>query len=260
VTADPKVYTKENPLVVFKMLKADGSAPWGKGKWPLPKGGERGDILRARGTLAVCANGLHGFKGTLSMVRSRLFSEALFVAELWGDMIEEDYKVCVRFGRICYKVEGWNETTARLFAADCAEHVLANFTTKYPNDKRPALAIFAARQRAFDFVYDSAADRAACSAACSAAHRAACSAADRAAYSAAYRAADSAAHSAADRAADSAAHSAADSAAHSAAYSAADRAADSAETEWQAQRLNAYLTGAVDLEAIKESVRPKEEA
>ena len=37
-----KVYTEENPLVVFKMLHADGSAPWGKGKWPLPKNGKRG--------------------------------------------------------------------------------------------------------------------------------------------------------------------------------------------------------------------------
>ena len=33
-----KVYTEENPLVVFKMLHADGSAPWGKGKWSLPNG------------------------------------------------------------------------------------------------------------------------------------------------------------------------------------------------------------------------------
>ena len=172
--------------------------------------------MGASGNLEICANGLHGFRGTLSLVRSRLFAETLFVAELWGEVIEAENKVCARFGRLCYKVEGWNETTARLFAADCAEHVLANFEAEYPNDKRPSLAIFAARQRAFDFVYDSAAH----------------SAASSAAYSAAYRAADSAAYSAAYR----------------------------AETEWQAQRLHAYLTGAVDLEAIKESVRPKEGA
>jgi hypothetical protein len=199
-----KVYTEENPLVVFKMLNADGSAPWGKGKWPLPKDGKRGATMGVIGDLEVCVNGLHGFKGTLSMVRSRLFAEYLFVAELWGEVIEGDNKVCARFGRLCYKVEGWNETTARLFAVDCAEHTLANFEKKYPNDNRPSLAIFAARQRAFDFDYDRAASYAA------------------------------------------------NSAANSAAYS--------AETNWQAHRLHAYLTGAVDLEAIKESVRPKEGA
>ena len=37
---------------------------------------------------------------------------------------------------------------ARLFAADCAEHVLPLFETLYPNDNRPRLAITAARQYA----------------------------------------------------------------------------------------------------------------
>ena len=41
-----------------------------------------------------------------------------------------------------------DETTHRLlasWAADCAEHVLPLFTTKYPEDDRPARAIEAAR-------------------------------------------------------------------------------------------------------------------
>ena len=37
---------------------------------------------------------------------------------------------------------------ARLFAADCAEHVLPLFETLYPSDNRPRLAITAARQYA----------------------------------------------------------------------------------------------------------------
>lgn len=42
-------------------------------------------------------------------------------------------------------VEG-GDNTLRLWAADCAEHVLHFFTDKYPDDKRPAEAIKAARQ------------------------------------------------------------------------------------------------------------------
>jgi len=42
----------------------------------------------------------------------------------------------------------------RLWAADCAEHVLHLFTDKYPNDNRPAKAIKAARQFAHGEITD----------------------------------------------------------------------------------------------------------
>ena len=40
----------------------------------------------------------------------------------------------------------WNERTARLFAADCAEHVLPFFETRCPDDTRPREAIEVARR------------------------------------------------------------------------------------------------------------------
>lgn len=39
----------------------------------------------------------------------------------------------------------WNETTQRLFAADCAERVLHLYEAKYPSDNRPRRAIEVAR-------------------------------------------------------------------------------------------------------------------
>lgn len=40
----------------------------------------------------------------------------------------------------------WNSTTQRLFAVDCAEHVLHIYESNYPNDDRPRKAIDVARR------------------------------------------------------------------------------------------------------------------
>jgi hypothetical protein len=100
---------------------------------------------------------------------------------------------------------------ARLFACDCAESVLDNFESKYPQDGRVRECINVSRLFARGETNDEA-----WSAARSAAYSAARSAADLAAWSAAYSAARSAAWSAARSAAWSAADSAADLAAYSA--------------------------------------------
>jgi hypothetical protein len=165
----------------------------------------------------------------------------------------------------------------RLWAADCAEHVLHFFTEKYPNDKRPAEAIQAARDfangkitkaardaaraaawaaaraAAADAAWDaaSAAADAAASAAWAAASaaRSAASAARSAAWVAASAAeAASAARDAAWSAAEaaSAARDAAWAAAADAASAAASAAADAAwaaETKWQTDYLLQYLNG-----------------
>jgi hypothetical protein len=120
------------------------------------------------------------------------------------------------------------ERDARLFACDCAESVLNNFESKYPQDGRVRECINVSRLFARGETNDEAR-----SAAWSAARSAAWSAGDSAADSAAW----SAAWSAADSAADSAARSAADSAADSAARS----AADSAEREKQSEIFRKYF-------------------
>lgn len=118
------------------------------------------------------------------------------------------------------------EREARLFACDCAESVLENFESKYPQDGRVRECINVSRMFA-----RGEADDAARSAAWSAAWSAVRSAADSAARSAARSAAWSAAQWTAWSAADSAADSAAQWAARSAVWSAADSAARDKQTE-----------------------------
>ena len=102
------------------------------------------------------------------------------------------------------------------FACRCAEHVLHFYEDKYPDDKRPRLAIEATRVRITDKS----------------------PAAESAAWSAAWSAAESVAESAAESAARSAARSAAESAAES-----AWSAAESAEEKWQTEQLLELIRG-----------------
>ena len=115
------------------------------------------------------------------------------------------------------KIWVWKKVTtineAALFGLKCAESVLHIFETKYPNDKRPRLALDSIRTYLDNPTEE---NKKAC--------RAAYAAADAAAYAAADAAAD--ADAAAYAAADAAAYAAAD-----AAYAAADAAADARKTQ-----------------------------
>ena len=196
----------------YKVLNEDGSCcNGGVGKWNLPTKNDDGTwkpgkwMPKVEGKLKPCYNGYHICR------REDLIhwlDEAIFEVEYRGKIVEDDNKCVVRKARLMRRLETWNEKTARLFAADCAESVLPNYESKYPDDARPRKAIQAARDYANGKIGVEE-----LSAARSAADYAAYYAADYAARSAAYSAARSAAYSAADYAAYYAAYSAARSAA-----------------------------------------------
>jgi hypothetical protein len=166
-----------------------------------------------------------------------LGSPAIFVAEYdeRGPIIRADDKIGVLRSRLLYRCEHWNERTARLFAADCADAV--------PQGKAGKAAIRAARRYALGLIGEGELTKVGVAAwAAGAAARAAAGAAARAAaYSTALSVALSAAHTAALSAAEAAAWTAS-----SAAYAAARTA--------QAARLHDYLLGRVDLNAIRDKV------
>jgi len=218
-------------MLAWKFLDGDRS-PFQFFTWPLPNG-KPGRWVHAKGDLAACKNGIHACtpEQAVDWLRSDLF-----VIELGGRIIDAGDKLVARKGRLIRKVEAWNERTQRLFAADCAEHVLHIFEEAYPADPRPREAIAVARAFA-----EGEATEEELNTAESAAWSAAWSAAESAAWSAARNAARSAAWSAAESAAWSAARNAARSAAWNAARNAAWSAARSAERRWQTERLAHYI-------------------
>ena len=186
-----------------------GSGKWTKNRWRSVKG----DII-------PCENGLHLCR------REDLLDwlgPVIWEAEAdESELIEQRDKVVVRRARVVRRLDAWNERTARLFAADCAEKVLPIFEKQRPGDNRPRKAIEAAR--AFANGQISADDW-------------------DAAGAAARDAAGAAARDAARDAARAAAGAAAWAAARAAARDAAEAAAWDAFDKWATVRLFDYLEG-----------------
>lgn len=189
----------------YKVLGEDmestngGQCNWTLGEWTDPIEGE----------LIPCETGYH-------LCRKRdlvqYLGPRIFLAEVKGRIVRGRGKVVARQVRLVSEFTTWNETTARLFAADAAERSLKFWLKVYPDDDRPAKAIEAARQFA----------RGEIGAAARAAARAATWAAAWAAAGAAARAA-----------------------AWDAAGAAPGAAARAAERKWQTNRLFQYLHGEI---------------
>ena len=187
----------------LKFLKEGGIGPYSGFQWPLPNG-KPGKWVSVKGDLKMCERGVHACTPEQAMVW--LQAEA-YVIEL-GAVTDDGSKLVARKGRLVRKLDRWDEKNQRLFAADCAEHVLPIFEKERPGDDRPRKAIEAARAYARGEI-------------------------NAAAWDAAWDAAGAAAWDAARAAAWAAARAAAGAAAWD--------AAGAAEHRWQTRRLRKYL-------------------
>ena len=237
----------------LKFLKEGAVGSYSGFHWPVPNG-KPGAWVKVTGDLQACANGIHAtdLEHAMEWVQAECY-----VIELGGKVTLTENKYVARKGRLIRRVE-LGDRELRLFAADCAEHVLKHFENKYPDDKRPREAIKAARRyarrpsarnrelmtaagAAAGAAEWDAAGAAAGDAAWTAARAAEWAAARAAEWDAARAAAGDAAWAAAWAAAGDAAWTAAGAAAGAAAGDAAWAAAGDAERSWQAKRLARYL-------------------
>jgi len=223
----------------YKVLDKHGrSCHGGDAEWSLPTQNDDGTwtpgewMPEIEGELEPCRNGYHVV--TLEQLPS-WFGERIFEVEVGDEIVHADDKSVVRTCRLTRECTGWNERTARLFACDCAEHVLSLYEAQYPDDGRPRKAIEIARRYAEGkaAVEELAAAR-------DAARAAAREAALNTSLAAAEAAAEDAAWAAAWAAAEDAARAAA-GAAWAASLAAAWAAALNAERQWQVERLRKIL-------------------
>jgi len=130
-------------MIYYKFLKEDRRASFVNGfQWPKPPNKPDPVI----GNLVVCKNGYHLCR--IEDLPHWLNQELWIVGCDETELIESNNKVVVRHAWLEKQVDTWNEKTARLFAADCAEHVLHLFESRYPDDKRPRNVIGATRDYA----------------------------------------------------------------------------------------------------------------
>lgn len=124
---------------LYKFLSKGRLAPYTAYKWPRP-----GVWVKAKGLLSVCQNGIH-----LCREQDLVFwlDNEIYEAEYRGnERLDSDTKIVVREARLKRRLKTWTEKTARLFACDCAEHVLPIFERRYPDNKCPRRAIETARR------------------------------------------------------------------------------------------------------------------
>ena len=227
----------------WKTLCEDGRCYFGgRGTWDLPNG-KPGRWRSVKGELVPCGNGIHVL-GPHHIVR--WLGPALFEIEYEGEKIDAGDKYVVRKARLVRRVEEWNERTARLFAADCAEDVVHLIPEAVRGPFVSAIDVarrFAEGEASRDELSaaEAAAEAAAGAAARDAARAAAWDAAGAAARDAAWAAAWDAAGVAARAAAGAAAGAAARAAARDA-WAAAGAAARAAARERQTEHLAKYVT------------------
>ena len=246
-------------MTLYKVINEDGScAHGGDGTWSLPTRNEDGiwtpgDWWVVEGELELCENGLHMCDGEEQLVR--WLGAAIFEAEYDGEIVRGDDKVVVRKARLSRKFDAWNERAARLFACDCAEHVLHIFEDAYPDDTRPRQAVETARRFA-----NGQATQSELGAARTTARTAEMYAPEPATWAVARSAAWTAAEPAPEPATWVAVRAAARAVARAAAWAKAAAGAGAryatmyvtrawdgaAEREWQAERLRWYLSGGND--------------
>ncbi len=229
----------------YKVTGPDGASyNGGTGTYHLPTTGNRPGKWMPKVTPVVpCKSGYH-----LVTIEHLLtwIGPDVWVAEGRGTHVYDGDKHVFAQARLVRKT-AWDERSARLFAADCAEHALPIFERGFPDDVRPRRAIETGRAyvRGQATEAELAAARSAAWAAGAAgdAARSAAWAAKAAARAAARDAARSAAWAAAEDAAGAAAEAAAEDAAWDAAEDAARAAARAAAEGWQVERLQSYLDG-----------------
>lgn len=224
-------------IMALHFLREDMTA--GEGNEPAWVVGDS-RTLPAHRTIIPCTYGYHG-SPTLWAALKYAPGPIACLVELDGDVVEHGNPVDKYAARTRKLIAAVNiSRELRLFAADCAEHVLPIYEREYPNDARPRNAIQAARDYAEGRI-DAAARDAACAAARDAerdAERAAAWAASAA--WAAIAASATSRHSRPTQASVVIALAAASCAAH--------RVAIAAERAWQQERFNSYFANLFERE------------
>lgn len=133
----------------YKTLTQGGIAPISGVAWSLPRYGQPGQWMPRVHEVVYCKSGYYFCRRKDLVYWLR---EEIYEVDPLGQIFRYDHKCAAHQARLIRKCPGWTPETARLLAADCAEHVLPIFETQCPNDDRPREAIAAARLFALETI------------------------------------------------------------------------------------------------------------
>jgi hypothetical protein len=133
----------------------------GVGQWAEP------GVWMPKLTPRLCQSGYHVLSDTKQLLE--WLGPEIWLCEVSGKIIHDTNKSVAAEARLVERLP-WDDRSARLFAADCAEDVLPIFEREHPGDSRPRDAIEAARLFADGHISRSELDAAWAAARAAAAH------------------------------------------------------------------------------------------
>lgn len=108
-------------MIAYKTLSDNNRSQYQGFEWPLPKdgSGEPGEWVEARGVLALCGNGIHGWlTEEIAIRKGRDVAPNVYEMELEVDVGEtapaDEVKVCARRGRLLRLVHDRHGPVVRL--------------------------------------------------------------------------------------------------------------------------------------------------
>ncbi len=133
-------------MLWYKFFAEDDTGSYSGVPWHMPKRKDRpGKWMPVVFPLSMCSRGYHA---TTERSMATWIGPRLAIVELKGGMIEHENKVCAEQARVVKFLDGWNEQTQRLFAADCAAKIL-HIYEKRNKSPRPRKSIQTVRQFAY---------------------------------------------------------------------------------------------------------------
>ena len=137
-------------MTYYKFLRKGGVGVYSDVQWSLPTKHNDGtwtpgEWMPRVERLEMCQSGYHVC--TIDQAIKWLDAEC-YEVEVRGDSLEAGDKSCHQQARLLRRVENWNERTARVFACDCAGHVLHLYEAQHPDDDRVRNCIEVARRYA----------------------------------------------------------------------------------------------------------------
>jgi hypothetical protein len=125
--------------MLYKVWDENGRSPVsGQGAWRIPQQDQPGKWMPpVRGDLASGTRGYHLCRP--QDLPNRL-GPVIYEAEWRGEQLDTPAGALVREARLVRRLPTWDQSTAWMFACDCAEHVLPLFEREHPYDDRPRQA------------------------------------------------------------------------------------------------------------------------
>jgi hypothetical protein len=131
--------------MLYKVWDENGRSPVsGQGAWRIPQKDQPGKWMPpVRGDLVSGTRGYHLCRP--KDLPNRL-GPVIYEAEWRGERLDTPAGALVREARLVRRLPTWDQSTAWMFACDCAEHVLPLFEREHPYDDRPRQAIETVRR------------------------------------------------------------------------------------------------------------------